>query len=342
MVKVLNKQYPRRYLPSDIPREILVKQEAETNPEYGKPPESRSIQELLQAGVINLDKHPGPTSHEFSHWIRQLFGIKRVGHGGTLDPGVSGVLPILLGKATKLQEFLLLAGKEYVMLVRLHREVPEEELLQVAKEFEGDIYQTPPLRSAVKKQLRVRRVYYLEVLEIDGKDVLVLLGVQSGTYARKLAFDLGRALGVGAHMQELRRTRVGQFREEQAHPLYEILDAYYFWKDYGREQELRKVVLPVEAAVEHLPKIWIKDSAVAAICYGAPLTAPGVVKLHAGISPGDKVAIMTLKNELVAVAEAERSSQEILQLEKGIVARPLKVIMERGVYPRSWRSTKQL
>jgi H/ACA ribonucleoprotein complex subunit 4 len=342
MVKVLNKSYPRRLLPSDVPRKILVKDpDAITDPNYGKAPEHRSVEELIAAGVINLDKHPGPTSHEFSHWIKQIFGIKKVGHGGTLDPKVSGVLPILLGKATKLQEFLLLTGKEYVMLIHLHREVPEDELLKVVKEFEGDIFQTPPLKSAVKKRLRIKRVYYLEVLEIDGKDVLMLLGVQSGTYARKLAYDIGRALGVGAHMTELRRTRVGQFRETESHPLYEVVDAYYFWKDYGIDRYLRRIIKPVEFAVEHLPKIWVKDGAVNAICYGAPLMAPGVARLTEGIEPGSYVALMTLKNELIAVAKAERTSEEILSMEKGVVARPLKVIMDRDVYPRSWKNRSE-
>ncbi|RLF91520.1 RNA-guided pseudouridylation complex pseudouridine synthase subunit Cbf5, partial [Thermococci archaeon] len=196
----------RRILPADIKREVLIKDEkAETNPKWGFPPDKRPIELHMQFGVINLDKPPGPTSHEVVAWIKKLFNLEKAGHGGTLDPKVSGVLPVALEKATRVVQALLPAGKEYVALMHLHGDVPEDKIIRVMKEFEGEIIQRPPLRSAVKRRLRTRKVYYIEILEIEGRDVLFRVGVEAGTYIRSLIHHIGLALGVGAHMAELRR-----------------------------------------------------------------------------------------------------------------------------------------
>ncbi|BAA30756.1 RNA-guided pseudouridylation complex pseudouridine synthase subunit Cbf5 [Pyrococcus horikoshii] len=328
----------RRMLPADIKREVLIKDEnAETNPKWGFPPYERPIELHIQYGVINLDKPPGPTSHEVVAWIKRILNLEKAGHGGTLDPKVSGVLPVALEKATRVVQALLPAGKEYVALMHLHGDVPENKIIDVMKEFEGEIIQRPPLRSAVKRRLRTRKVYYIEILEIDGRDVLFKVGVEAGTYIRSLIHHIGLALGVGAHMAELRRTRSGPFKEDETLvTLHDLVDYYHFWKEDGIEKYLRRAIQPMEKAVEHLPKIWIKDSAVAAVAHGANLTVPGIVKLNVGIKRGDLVAIMTLKDELVALGKAMMTSQEMMQRSKGIAVDVEKVFMPRDWYPKLW------
>lgn len=255
------------------------------------------------------------------------------------NPKVTGILPVALNKATKAIRALIHAGKEYICVMRLHGEVDEEKIRKVCEEFVGPIYQRPPLKSSVKRVVRIRTIYYIDVLEVSGKDVLMRIGCQAGTYIRKLCHDIGLVLGVGAHMQELRRTRSGPLKEDETLvTLYDLQDVYETWIEERDETPLRKAILPVERAVEHLPKIIIRDSAVDAICHGADLAAPGVLRLETGIKRGSLIAIMTQKGELVALAKAEMTSNEILEADKGIVAKTERVIMDRGTYPKTWRN----
>lgn len=324
-------------LPSDEKREVLIKASDFTDEEYGCDPESRSIEEHLRMGIINLDKPPGPTSHEVVSWIKRILRIKKAGHGGTLDPKVSGILPVALQDATKLTQTLLPAGKEYVTVMHLHEDVDSEDLEKVIDSFVGEITQTPPVRASVKRRPRKRTIYYNNILEREERDVLLRVGCQAGTYIRKLCHDIGEALGCGAHMAELRRTRTGPFEEDETlASLYDLVDAYSFWKEDGNESLLRDVVQTAETTVEHLPKITIRDGAVDALCRGASLAAPGVLSVETGISPGTLVAEMTLKGELVALAKASMTSQEIVDAEHGIVAEPERVVMEPGTYPKKW------
>jgi len=309
-----------------------------TDPRHGCEPTKRPIQEHIKLGVINLDKPVGPTSHEVVAWVKRVIEIGRAGHSGTLDPKVSGILPVALENATKLTQALLPAGKEYICVMHLHGEVPEHRLTQVLREFEGEIHQRPPIRAAVKRVQRTRRIYYIELLERDGRDALMRVGCEAGTYIRKLLFDIGEAIGCGAHMAELRRTRAGPFSEDETlAKLHDLADAYAFWREEGVEDHIRKVILPVEAAVRHLPKIAVRDGAVDALCHGASLAAPGVLTLETGILRGDVVALMTLKGELIALAKAEMTSKQISEAEHGIVAKPERVVMSPGVYPRKWK-----
>ena len=325
-------------LPSDVVREVIVRAQDVTDPRHGCEPDKRTIQEHIRLGVINLDKPVGPTSHEVVAWVKRVLGISRAGHSGTLDPKVSGILPVALENATKLTQALLPAGKEYVCTMHLHGEVPEHRLTQVLREFEGEIHQRPPIRAAVKRILRIRRIYYIELLERDGRDVLLRVGCEAGTYIRKLFFDVGEALGCGAHMAELRRTRAGPFSEDGTLVrLHDLADAYAFWREEGAEEHLRKVIMPVEAAVRHLPKIVVRDGAIDALCHGASLAAPGVLTLETGISRGDVVALMTIKGELISLAKAEMTSKQILEADHGIVAKPERVVMLPGIYPRKWK-----
>ena len=314
---------------------IFERAEAEPSEKFGKRPEERSAEELLSCAIINLDKPKGPTSHEVVSWVKKILYANKAGHSGTLDPKVTGVLPVGVGKATKVLQVLLMGGKEYVGVMHLHEPVKEEAVLNVFKEFTTVIYQRPPVKSAVVRRVRKRKVYRMDLLEIDGKDVLFRASTQAGTYIRKLCHDIGLVLGVGANMAELRRTRVSHFTEEETVYLQDVLDAYIFYTEEGEEEELRKCLQPVEAAVQQIPKIWIQDSAVDSVCHGAELAVPGVVRLEK-VEKGAMVAVMTLKDELVALGRAAMTTKDILIRGKGIAVTTERVIMERETYPRNW------
>lgn len=252
---------------------------------------------------------------------------------------MTGVLPITLEESRKVAQALLVSGKEYVCVMKLHGDVAESRVKAILEEFEGEIYQRPPVRSSVKRQLRTRKIYYIEFIEMKGRSVLFRVGCEGGTYIRMLCHHMGEVLGCGAHMQELRRTRAGPFTEEEG--LVTLHDvAYWFmkWKETGDDAILRKIIQPMENALALVPKIYIRDSAVDAVCHGASLTAPGVLYLESGIKVGDLIALLTLKGEAVALAEASASSDEIMEMDHGVVARVKRVLMPRGTYPKCWKS----
>jgi len=253
---------------------------------------------------------------------------------------VTGVLPIALEEATKVVQALLVSGKEYVCVMRLHSHVSEERLKTVMNEFCGTIYQRPPVRASVKRRLRTRRIYYLDFLEMDERNVLFKIGCEAGTYIRKICHDLGEALGCGAHMRELRRTRAGPFIEDEGSvTLHDVAYMVSIWKETGDEAPIRDIIQPMEKALELIPKIYIRDSAVDAICHGAHLAAPGVLSLETGIKPKERVAILTQKGEAVAIARALASTEEIVEMDHGLVAKTERVLMPRGTYPAMWKKT---
>ena len=319
--------------------DYLIKSKSKTNPDYGCDPYERPIEEHISKGVINLDKPSGPSSHEVDSWVKRILHVNKTGHGGTLDPKVTGVLPIGIDTATRVSQLLLPAGKEYVCLMTMHKEMPEDQVYEIFDQFTGKIYQTPPVKSAVKRELRVRTIYYATIYEIKGKDVLFRVGCEAGTYIRTLCHDIGEALGCGAHMAELRRTRAGPFNErnDDLVNLHDLTDAYHFWVEDGDESYLRNAIKPMEVAADHLPQIFIKDSAVEAICQGAKLAAGGISMLSKGIKRRDLVAIKSLKGELVASGIALASTEEIMNADSGLVVDTNKVFMQPGVYPMAWK-----
>ncbi len=319
---------------------LITKEEAETNPNYGYKPEERPIDKYIKYGVVVIDKPRGPTSHEVSSWVKKILNLEKAGHGGTLDPKVTGVLPIALENATKTIQTWHIPPKEYICLMHLHRDTDEENIKKIFKEFTGKIYQRPPLKSAVKKRLRIRKIHNIELLEKDGKDVLFKVRCQSGTYIRKLCEDIGEALGTSAHMQELRRIKSGCFTEKDAVYLQDLLDAYIFWKEDNDEEELRRVIKPLEYGLRHLKKIVVKDSAVNAICHGADVYVKGISKLSNDINKNDLVVVETLKGEAVAIGKALMSTKEILENDKGIAVDVERVIMERNLYPKMWKKKR--
>jgi tRNA pseudouridine55 synthase len=247
------------------------------------PPEDRDPDAILEFGVVNLDKPPGPSAHQVSAWIRDLVGVEKAAHAGTLDPKVTGCLPVLTGAATRLAPALLEGPKEYVAVLELHDDPPRN-FEAVVAEFEGDVYQKPPKKSAVARRLRSREVYDLDVLDLEGRQALLRIRCESGTYVRKLCHDLGRALGTNAHMGHLRRTATTPFDDTDLVTLRDLADALAWLRDEDEtdppgtpEDALREAVQPAERALSHLPSVTVADSAAREVAEGAPVYAPGVL-----------------------------------------------------------------
>lgn len=310
-----------------------------TNDQYGVYYDKRSIKDLLNYGLILLDKPPGPTSHETVAWTKRILKIPKIGHSGTLDPQVSGVLPLGLGEATKALGVLLLGPKEYYGLGRLHSLPSKEKLESILNLFRGEIYQKPPQRSSVLRKTRTRTIYELEVIEQKERLLMLRVLCEAGTYIRKLFYDIGEILGPGATMIELRRSRVHQFNENQKLvTLHELADAYAQWQEKNDDSKLYKMILPIEYALTEIKSVVIRDSAVDALCHGAQLAIPGILQISAGLSKGDLVAIYTQKCEVVALAESLLSETEIKDATKGYAFQSKRIIMAPNTYPKSWRS----
>ena len=321
---------------------MLTKDPKAIPDKWGKRPSDRTIGELLQGGVIILDKPSGPTSHQATAWVRDALKCEKVGHGGTLDPYVSGVLPITLGKAVRLTDVVLSSDKEYICLMRLHADRPEKRVREVISRFVGKIYQLPPVRSAVKRQVRIRTIHEIDVLDICGRDVLFRVRCDAGTYVRTLCVDIGDLLGCGANMVELRRTRSGKMTEDRAHSLQDMRDAYIFWQQNGRGEWLRSMLLPMEVLVEPLPKVIVKATAVDAVCHGADLNVQGVHMLDEDIRKNALVAMMTARGELIALGRMSMSTPKVMSATTGRAVETTRVFMEPGHYPRMWRYSTDL
>jgi H/ACA ribonucleoprotein complex subunit 4 len=318
----------------DMDRSLIIKKDYTSSGKYGKKPLDRTTREMLDFGMVNIDKPAGPTSHQVSGFVKEILHLEKAGHSGTLDPGVTGVLPVGLHGATRIMQSLLTAGKEYVCLMHIHDDITEDKILEAVSKFQGKLMQLPPVKSAVKRQLREREVYYVNVLEIDGRDVLFKIGCQAGTYIRKWCHDFGLFINSNAHMVELRRTKSGPFTEHNLTTLQDLTDAYYYYTQENNDTKLRSLLITPEFAVSHLPKIYVMDTTVNSLCSGAYLKIPGVVKLESEIEKEDIVAIFTLKEELVLVGKALMSTEEIMNTDKGIILKTEQVFMARGIYPK--------
>lgn len=279
----------------------------------GTPPGERSVKQLLEFGIIPIDKPRGPSSHEVSSLVRKLTGAPRTGHSGTLDPNVSGVLPVLLGKACKLARLLTSSRKEYVCEATFQRPVTSAELEGSLLSLQGEIYQTPPLQSAVKKALRTRKVYELELLEHDGNRALFRAGVQAGTYIRTLVRDAGLIAGVEAHMSDLRRTIAAGIPLEKCVTLQEFSDRLWLWQEHGVEEPLRKCLLPPESTVK-LRKVIAGDETIRDVRLGSDVAASAIDEIDDGLKEGSLAGVFTGKGELVAIARCLHDAGKVAGL----------------------------
>ena len=264
-------------------------------------PAGRSPADLLTFGVVNLDKPPGPSAHQVAGWVRDAVAdalvdagtdgrVGRIAHAGTLDPKVTGSLPMLLGDAARLARMFDDATKEYVAVLELHGPAPAD-LEPVVARFEGELHQRPPRRSAVRRRRRVREVHDLDVLECETRRALLSVRCESGTYVRKLCHDIGLALGTGAHMGELRRVGTAGFDDTGLVCMETLVDALAFWVEDGDTDPLRAVLDPAERLLSGLARVSIAPSAAREVAEGAPVYAPGVLGVGPapGEVPGDRV-----------------------------------------------------
>ena len=284
-----------------------------------------------------MDKPPGNTSHEIVSYVKKILGLDKAGHSGTLDPGTTGLLPIGLDEGTKIVPVLLMGPKEYVALARLHSHVSNEKLGQVLNEFTGPIYQKPPQRSSVKRQTRIRTIYELELQDQFDRLLLLRTLCESGTYIRKLIYDIGEVLEVGASMIELRRTKVCNFVDEDDFvKLHDLVDAFQLHKETANEEKLRRIILPIEMAMTHIPAITIRDTAIDALCHGAQLALPGIVSVPQNLKKGDLVGIYSLKGEIVGLGISVLDFDEFLSKKKGICFQIKRIVMKPNTYPKFW------
>ncbi|MCU0859568.1 MAG: RNA-guided pseudouridylation complex pseudouridine synthase subunit Cbf5 [Thermoplasmata archaeon] len=317
----------------------LVKAKGSVGSGRGRTPAERTVEELIHDGVVVVDKPSGPTSHQVTSWVREIFGVEKASHGGTLDPRVTGVLPVGLGSAVRAMDALHYGTKAYVGVMRLHGNVDRRKVEAVFSEFTDEIFQTPPMRSAVKRELRSRRIHSLRLLEMEGRDVLFDVSCDAGTYIRSLAVDAGDALAVGAHLQDLRRTRAGELTEEHLVTLHDLKDAVEMHKK-GDSSQLARMLRPKEVLLAQVPKVEVKDSAVEAVCHGASLALPGLVSVDEGVRKDDLVAVMTLSGEGVGLGTALMDAEEMLARSEGLAVDVSRVLMERGTYQKVWKSSK--
>lgn len=306
----------------------------------GYSPLKRPIAEYIRYGILNLDKPANPSSHEVVAWIKRILRVEKTGHSGTLDPKVTGNLIVCIERATRLVKSQQGAGKEYVCIARLHSAVPD--VAKVARALEtltGAVFQRPPLISAVKRQLRIRTIYESKLLEYDAEKHLVVFWIscEAGTYVRTLCVHLGLLLGVGGHMQELRRVRSGILGEkDNMVTMHDVMDAQWMYDNYRDESYLRRVIMPLEVVLTSYKRLVVKDSAVNAICYGAKLMIPGLLRFENEVEVGEEVVLMTTKGEAIALGIAEMTTAVMATCDHGVVAKIKRVIMDRDTYPRKW------
>ncbi|KAH8434703.1 pseudouridine synthase CBF5 [Aspergillus melleus] len=321
--------------------QLLVRTAHFTPIPAGCSPLKRDLKSYINSGVINLDKPSNPSSHEVVAWMKRILRAEKTGHSGTLDPKVTGCLIVCIDRATRLVKSQQGAGKEYVCVIRLHDKIPggEAQFRRALETLTGALFQRPPLISAVKRQLRIRTIHESKLYEFDNERHLGVFWVscEAGTYIRTLCVHLGLLLGVGAHMQELRRVRSGAMDENNGLvTLHDVLDAQWLYDNQRDESYLRKVIRPLESLLTTYKRIVVKDSAVNAVCYGAKLMIPGLLRFEAGIDVNEEVVLMTTKGEAIAIGISQMSTVELSTCDHGVVAKVKRCIMERDLYPRRW------
>jgi predicted rRNA pseudouridine synthase len=293
---------------------------------------------IAHGAFVLVDKPRGPSSHQVTAWVRDLLGVERAGHAGTLDPNVSGVLWIGLGPALKLLPLTLQFTKRYIADMTLHGEVSDAALRVALEEFKGPVYQTPPVRSAVKRERRVRTIHRLDLVERSGTRLLLDVVGDSGTYIRTLAVDLGDALGVGGSLEELRRTGTGPFSEADLVTLAQISDGVTRARA-GDPASLLAILRPMEEVWQEFPQVVLRDSAAAAIAHGADLASGGIERVTRAFGAGQRVVLVSRSGALIALGRALVDSSETGKHRHGWVVDAERVVADSADYPASWRKS---
>ena len=315
---------------------IVLDESAVTDDAIGTYPDQKTIEQRLESGFFLLDKGAGPTSHQVAAWVRDMLGLPRLGHGGTLDPFATGVLPLMSGKAMRLTKQILEQNKTYIAVFQFKNEINGEDLEEVMHKLTGRIYNVPPEISAVRVQVRTRKIHDFSLLDQHEKRIVARIRCEAGTYIRTMARDMGLLLDQSVELKELRREDSGSFSLDDCVQLHEIADAVWLWKECNEGEALLRMLHPTEKLLAGLPRIIVKDSAVAALAHGAPLLRPGLVSIPDDLTPGQNVLVTSIKGEAVCFVKVNCDSETITTMEKGEIARPSAVLMNDDVYPRRW------
>ena len=315
---------------------IILDDAAVTDDAIGAYPDQKTIEQRLESGFFLLDKGAGPTSHQVAAWVRDMLGLPRLGHGGTLDPFATGVLPLMSGKAMRLTKQILEHDKTYIAVFQFKNEIEQDALNAVMEQLTGRIYNVPPEISAVRVQVRTRKVHDFTLLDQSAKRIVARIRCEAGTYIRTMARDMGLFLDQPVELKELRREDSGRFTLDDCVQLHDIADAIWLWKECNEGEALLRMLHPTEKLLAGLPRIVVKDSAVAALAHGAPLLRPGIVSIPSNLSSGQNVLVTSLKGEAVCFVKVNCDSESITNMEKGEIARPSAVLMNDDVYPRRW------
>ena len=319
-----------------MPGIIELDKEAKTDDAIGAYPDQKTIEQRLESGFFLLDKGAGPTSHQVAAWVRDMLELPRLGHGGTLDPFATGVLPLMAGKSMRLTKQILEHNKTYIAVFRFKNEVEPDALSTVMEQLTGRIYNVPPEISAVRVQVRTRKIHDFSLLDQSSKHIVARIRCEAGTYIRTMARDMGLLLDQPVELKELRREDSGRFKLEDCVQLHEIADAIWLWKECNDGEALSRMLHPTEKLLVDLPRIVVKDSAVAALAHGAPLLRPGLVSIPDDLSSGQNVLVTSIKGEAVCFVKVNTDSESISKMERGEIARPSAVLMNDDVYPRRW------
>lgn len=302
-------------------------------------------------GVLIIKKEAGWTSHDVVAKVRHLLGGVKVGHAGTLDPAATGVLPVLIGRGTRIAEYLVEWDKEYRAVLRLGEttdtqdatgtvlasqatdQVTPDALHAAVSRFRGPIEQVPPMYSAVKiagvplyksaragktiaREARTVVIHALEVLAIEGRDVTLRIVCSKGTYIRTLCADIGEALGVGGHMLSLERRRVGPLTVDQALTVDEVITRHAL----GR---LGDDLLSLDVALDRLAIAVVDEQTVDRVRHGAPVPEAKILRWE-GAAPGARapqapVRIHAVDGRLVAIGKCPEVSGDALKVEKVLI-----------------------
>lgn len=315
---------------------MIVKSNDYSPSGHGTLPVNREINEYLKYGIVTIDKPSNPSSHEVVTWVKDILNCEKTGHSGTLDPKVTGVLTICLNRATRLTKSQQNAGKTYVCVIEFNKPTTLSKFTEACKKLTGHLYQRPPLMCAVKRDLRLRWIYEINIIEFTPLKALFEVKCEAGTYIRTLCYHIGLYIGCTAHMADLRRTQSGWTNEKECVTLHDLHDAYTLYKKTGEEKYIRKVVKPLESLLVEYPRIIIKDSAVNSICYGGQLAVQGILKYDPNFDTNSTVVLVTCKGEAVAIATPLVASCQLADMERGIVTKTKRVIMEKDLYPKCW------
>ena len=310
-----------------------------TDDAFGTVPDERTLEQLLASGFILVDKPAGPTSHQLAAWARDLLELDRLGHGGTLDPFATGVLPLMAGRCMKITNKILKHKKTYIAVFRFRTMPDESDLKKTIASMTGRIYNVPPEVSAVKVQVRTRTIHAFELLDVEGNDAIARISCDAGTYIRTMARDMGLLLNTPVTLKELRRETSGMFELTDCVTMDQLADAVWLWKECGQEEALKAIVHPIEKLLIDVPRCEVKDSAVAALAYGAPLLLPGLISIPKGLKKGTELMVSSLKEEAVGFVKLKADSNDIIAMESGEIARLSMVLIDTDVYPRRWTTS---